>query len=78
MYTVEMDHDEVVVTILDDTGTREDVIFNIFDDIVYVRQWDDFLDSFASIEMSPEMFDEFIAALNSPEGSYKIKKLTKK
>jgi hypothetical protein len=77
MYTVEMDHDEVTVTILDDYGHHEDVVFNIFDDIVYIRQWDDFLETFNSIAMSPEMFEEFVAALNSAEGAYKIKRLTK-
>ena len=70
MYTVEMDHDETLVTILDDSGNYEDVIFNIFDDIVYIRQWDDFLNSFAAISLSPEMFDEFMSALNSSEGAY--------
>jgi len=71
-----MDHDETTVTILDDEGNYEDIVFNIFDDIVYVRQWDDFLDTFSAIAMSPEMFDEFIAALQSPVGAYKIERLT--
>lgn len=32
MFTTEMDLDEVRITILDDGGSHEDVIFNIYDD----------------------------------------------
>ena len=41
MYTVEFDHDEVTITIIDDSGIHEDVIINSFDDIVFIRQWDE-------------------------------------
>ena len=76
MFTVEMEHDETAVTLLDNENNHEDVIFNIFDDIVYIRQWDDLAECFNVIVLSPEMFDEFISALASPEGSYTTKKLT--
>lgn len=74
MFTVEMDHDEVTITVLDEGDNYEDVQYIIFDDIVYIRQWDEFLDKFNVIAMSPEMFDDFRAALNSSEGSYIVKK----
>lgn len=72
MFTVEMDHDETLVTILDDEGNYEDIVFNIFDDIVYIRQWDDLTETFAAIAMSPEMFDQILVALNSSEGAYMV------
>jgi len=70
MFTVEMDWDETAITILDQEGNYEDVQFIVFDDIVYVRQWDEDLERFNTIAMSPDMFDEFRVALNLPEGSY--------
>lgn len=70
MFTVEMDWDDTTITILDQTGNYEDVQFVVFDDIVYIRQWDEDLDRFDTIVMSPEMFEEFRAALNLPEGAY--------
>jgi hypothetical protein len=73
MFTIEMDHDETTVTILDDYGYNEDVQFAIFDDIVYIRQWNDEVENFDTISMSPEMFDEFCKALNLPVGSYRTK-----
>ena len=38
MYSVEMEHDEITITIMDDHGNYSDLIINSFDDIVYIRQ----------------------------------------
>jgi hypothetical protein len=74
MFTVEMDHDEIEITILDDCGNNEDVKVHLFNDIVYIRQvLDD--NKVESIQMSPDMWDELVAAINSPEGAFRtIKK----
>lgn len=74
MFTIEMDHDEVLITVLDDSGNYEDVQFIIYDDIIYIRQWNEELSQFETIAISPEMFDEFRKALDLPEGSYRLKK----
>jgi len=63
-----MDHDEIEITILDDAGNNEDVKVHLFDDIVYIRQVYD--DKVEAIQMSPDMWDELVAAINSPEGAY--------
>ena len=76
MFTIEMEHDETIVTILDNHDYYEDVQFAIFDDIVYIRQWNDELEQFETIALSPEMFDEFRKALDLPVGAYQIKQLT--
>ena len=73
MFTIEMEHDETTVTILDDYGYNEDVQFSIFDDVVYIRQWNDELGCAETIALSPQMFDEFCKALNLPEGAYRTK-----
>ena len=69
MFTVEFDHDEIEITILDDDGNNEDVKVHLFDDIVYIRQaFDD--NKIEAIQMSPDMWDELVAAINSSEGAY--------
>lgn len=73
MFTIEMDHDETLITVLDEEGTYEDVHFIIFDDIIYIRQWNEDTEFFETIAMSPEMFDEFRESLNLPEGTYRTR-----
>jgi hypothetical protein len=70
MFTVEMDFDEVAITILDDTGQYEDVQFFIYDDIVYIRQYFEQVEAFSVIAMTPEMFEEFRKSFDKPEGAY--------
>jgi hypothetical protein len=74
MFTVEMDWDETAIIILDQNGGYEDVQFIVFDDIVYIRQWDEDLNRFNVITMSPIMFEEFRSALELPEGAYMLSK----
>lgn len=70
MFTIEIDWDEVAITILDDTGAIEDVQFFLYEDIVYIRQWDERSRRFQVIHMSVEMFDQFRRSLSLPEGAY--------
>lgn len=73
MFSIEMDFDETKITILDNEGYHEDVKFILYDDIVYVTQWDEERQDYMRIEMSPDMFDAFITSLNLPEGSFQTK-----
>lgn len=74
MFTIEMEWDETAITILDQRGEYEDVQFLIYDDIVYIRQWDEDMQRHVLIAMSPEMFDELVVASELPEGSYMLKR----
>ena len=74
MFTIEMDWDETAITILDQAGEYEDVQFIIYEDIVYIRQWDEDMQRHILIAMSPRMFDELVAATQLPEGSYMIQR----
>jgi hypothetical protein len=74
MFTVEMDWDELSIRILDQTGEHEDVEFIVYDDIVYIRQWNEILEKHTLITMSPIMFDELTASMDLPEGSYMLQK----
>jgi len=73
MFTVEMDFDEIEITVMDDTDEHEDVKVHIFDDIVYIRQFDNDATIPETIAMSPDMWDQLILAINSPEGAFQVK-----
>jgi hypothetical protein len=73
MFSVEFDHDEFLITVLDDSGNFEDVSVYIYDDIVYIRQWCEDNQNFDLIQMTPEMFDQIMTAMKTPEGVYKVK-----
>ena len=70
IFTNEIDFDESKVTILDDEGFYDDVQIYLYDDIVIIRQWDEEIENFKDIGMSPEMFEELQKALNSPVGAF--------
>jgi len=74
MFTTEMELDEVKITILDDGGFHEDVTFNLYDDCIIIRQWNDDINNHVEIIMSPDMFDDFLASLDKPEGAYRLEK----
>ena len=73
MFTVEMDHDETIVTVLDDVGVLCDFSFFFYEVMVYIRQCYEKRQKFEVILMSPEMWEEFITAWKSPEGAYVTK-----
>jgi hypothetical protein len=70
MFTVEMDFDEVEITILDDGGRFEDVKVFSYDDVIYIRQFSEKKNRWDLIQMSPEMYAELMTAWQSPEGSF--------
>jgi hypothetical protein len=72
MFTIETEWDELGIRILDQTGQYEDVEFLIYDDVVYIRQWDEDLEQHYIITLSPQQFEELTYAMNLPEGAYVI------
>lgn len=74
MYTVEMDHDEIEITVLDDAGFNDDLRIIIYDDIVFIAQHDPENNHDNIIQISPEMWDELVSAINSPEGAFRTVK----
>ena len=54
MFTIEMDWDETAITILDPDGKKDDLQVIMYDDICYIRQWDETIDSHHLIVVSPK------------------------
>ena len=71
MYSVEFDHDEICITVMDDTGIHGDIKVRSYDDVVYITQDDEDLDCEFVLEMNPAMWEELISAIQSPEGFFK-------
>lgn len=70
MYSVEFDWDEVCITVMDDTGVHGDLKIYAFDDLVYITQDDPELDVQHILEINPDMWEELISAIHSPEGFF--------
>ena len=70
MFTVEMDHDEIEITVLDDRDGFEDVKVFSYDDIVYIRQFNEQYNKWDLIQMTPEMYVELMTAYHKHSGAY--------
>jgi len=72
MYTVEMEFDETIVTVVDDTGQLEDIKCHLTDDVVYFRQYNEVTGRDELIQITPRMWRELVLAFESPEGAFRI------
>lgn len=70
MFTIEMEWDETAITLLDPDGKQEDLQIFMYEDIIYLRQWDEDINRFRLITCSPKQFMQLMAAFKLPEGSY--------
>jgi hypothetical protein len=76
MFTIEHDFDATVVTLIDE-GSRnlaEDVVVTAFEDCVTVEQLDTQTDRLQKITLSLAQVRDLGAALNLPEGVYRLKR----
>ena len=76
MFTIEHEFDATVVTQVDEgeAPLREDAVVNIFDDCVTLEQYDPRRDEVTRITLSFSQLRDLEAALDLPEGSYRIRK----
>ena len=74
MFTIEHDFDATVITLVDEGETRlqEDVIIEAFEDCVTITQVDTRSDTPLRLTLSLSQVADLAAALNLPEGSYRI------
>ncbi|MCW8842843.1 MAG: hypothetical protein OQK00_05455 [Rhodobacteraceae bacterium] len=76
MFSIEHEFDATVVTLVDEGAAplKEDVVIQMFDDCVTVEQYDARTDSMQKITLSIHQIEELAAALDLPEGVYKLQK----
>lgn len=77
MFTIEHEFDSTVITLVDegeDLPLLEDVIINAFEDCVTLDQVDPRTDEVMQITLSMGQIRDLAAALNLPEGSYRLER----
>ena len=80
MFTIEHDFDATVITLVDEGGPhlQEDVVVQSFDDCVVVEQFDPRQDRTLKLTLSMAQVRDLAAALNLPEGVYRLTPLGRK
>jgi hypothetical protein len=75
MFTIEHDFDATVITLVDEGSVhlQEDVVILSFEDCVTIEQLDPRTDEVLKITLSQAQVRELAAALNLPEGVYRLK-----
>ena len=79
MFTIEHEFDSTVITLVDegeDGLLLEDVIINAFEDCITIEQVDPQTDEVLRITLSTTQIRDLAAALNLPEGSYRLERKT--
>ncbi len=74
MFTIEHDFDATVITLIDEghDGLVDDVTINAFDDCVTLEQLDPLSGQPVKITLSMAQVRDLAAALDLPEGSYRL------
>jgi hypothetical protein len=72
MFTVEIKYDHELLTVLDDEAEFDDLSVEFYEDVVLFKQWDEEIDDYHIILISPKMFSEIILSLQQSEGLYKL------
>ena len=74
MFTIEHDFDATVITLIDEGGVhlQEDVTICAFEDMVTLEQLDPRRDEVIRLTLSMAQLRDLAAALDLPEGSYRI------
>jgi hypothetical protein len=76
MFTIEHDFDATTVTLVDEgqAPLQEDVIVHAFEDCVTLTQFDPRGDKDVTITLSIQQVRDLGAALNLPEGVYRLRR----
>ena len=76
MFTIEHDFDATIVTLVDEGAQplQGDVVLTAFEDCITVEQFDPRTDRDVKITLSPEQVRDLSAALDLPEGVYRLRK----
>ncbi|MEM1077762.1 MAG: hypothetical protein AAGI09_04465 [Pseudomonadota bacterium] len=76
MFTIEHDFDSTIVTLVDEgkTPLTEDVIVHAFEECVTIEQFDPRTQETLRITLSISQLNDLGAALDLPEGVYRLKR----
>jgi len=74
MFTIEHDFDATVITLVDegDAPLREDTVISAFSEVIRITQFNPHSEQMQVIEMSMAQLQDLAAALDLPEGVYRL------
>ena len=74
MFSIEHEFDSTVVTLVDEGAAhlQEDIAINLFEDCITIEQLDPRTDKMQKITLSIAQAEDLAAALDLPEGVYRI------
>ena len=70
MFTNEIEFDESIITVLDDSGLYEDIKVFLDGQEVYIQQYNNKKEKIEFVVMSAKMFYELMEAMKKPAGAY--------
>lgn len=70
MITVEFEGEESVITVMDDEGGLEDVQSILWDDMCFIRQWNDTKKEYDVITLTAPMYLKLMESWKLAEGTY--------
>lgn len=75
MFTIEHEFDSTVITLVDEgpAPINEDITINAFEECVTIEQLDPRTDRVQKVTLSPGQLRDLTAALNLPEGIYRLR-----
>ena len=75
MFTIEHEFDSTIITLVDEAKTPllEDAVINVFEDRVTLSQWDSVKREMVKITLSISQTRDLEAALDLPEGVYRLR-----
>ncbi len=75
MFTIEYEFDATVITLVDEGSVHlgEDVTIEAYEECIVLQQVDPLTDMPVRITLSQRQVQDLAAALNLPEGTYRLK-----